>query len=347
MLPRSTFQERAERASRDGPLLIMDPENLQYLCSSSAPTAMILPRDGDPVLLSSRMEAERARHESRVGDVREFQRSEVELREGESCIFESLAGAVLRVAGELEIGGISYDSVGEELRRDLAPLDPSRTDAVERMRVIKSREEIDLIREAHGIALEAYEEVVPEIDEDSTEISIAGRIYESIMSRGAMPAFDPIVAFGESSAFPHYATGKRRLGRSSVVMIDMGAKVEGYCSDITRMLLLDGGPAEGTLEVVRSAIEEASAVLEPGVALSEVDRAARRALGEESPYFIHGLGHGLGLGVHEMPVIVPHSDEELEDGMVFTVEPGLYYQGRYGVRWEEDFVCWDGEASMI
>jgi len=105
--------------------------------------------------------------------------------------------------------------------------------------------------------------------------------------------------------------------------------------------------AERTVELVRSTLCHVMDHLEPGMRVSQADLLAREFLGKEAAFYTHRLGHGIGLAVHEPPSLSPSSSEILRDGMVFTVEPGLYYNGRYGVRWEEDLVCWNGRVRML
>ncbi len=342
-----TFRDRTVKAAFGGPLLIFDRENMRYLTGSDAGAALVVPVEREPVLLASRMEAERASSQTWIDDVRQFNKGEVSLRRNEEVISDSLGGAIRKVAQELEIGEISFDRIPEEVRDDLDHLELSRTDRLRDMRMIKSDLEIRRIKKARGIAGAVYDEVSSEIEEGETELELAGRIYRAIMSRGSIAAFEPIVAFDKNSAFPHHSPTTTELGSSAIVLIDLGARVDGYCSDITRTMLTFPGPAEESLEKVRSAINAAVDGMEPGMELTKVAEAAREALGKESSYFIHSLGHGLGLGVHEPPVISTNSDEKLKEGMVFTIEPGIYYKGRFGVRWEEDVVCRQGGVEIL
>jgi len=347
MIKKSTMKARVNRVAKKGSFLITTTENLLYLAGTDAAAAMLVPSEGDPLLLATRMEAERALSESWVEDVRAFQPGKTSLRRAEKCIFNSPSGALLELLTEKGIDHVSYDSLPERLAAGLGSTKLRRSDLVERMRMKKSHEEIRMIERAKRIAEEAYEVVSSDLDQELTEMDLAGRIYSVIMSRGAKCSFDPIVAFEESSAFPHHPPGKKRIGRSSVILLDLGARVDGYCSDITRTILASPGPAEESLEKVRATIADVADSLTPGMKLSEADALARESLGKEDRYFLHSLGHGLGLAIHEAPVLSPQSDDVLEEGMVFTVEPGLYYRGRYGVRWEEDFACWKGRVRML
>ncbi len=343
----SLFRRRTRKVAGSGPFLICQRENILYLSGTEAASAMIVLPDRDPVLLVPRMEAERAAAESWVSDVREFQKGRTSLARGERCIFLSAADALLKVIGELGIKSLCFDSMSSKMHSDLSSLSLKTSGLIEQMRTTKSREEIEMIERARAISEEACVEVVSALDRRCTELDLAARIYSAIMSRGGLCAFDPIVAFGKASSMPHSTPRAKPLGSDSVVLIDMGAKLGGYCSDITRTILTRPGPARKCLDCVRWALEEARDGMQPGVPLKEVDARARRSFSARKSRFIHPLGHGLGLCVHEAPTLSPASDDVLRDGMVFTIEPGLYYRGKYGIRWEEDFVCWRGRVRML
>ncbi len=322
-------------------------KNMLYLSGTDAATFMLVPSDGDPILLVPRLEGDRARSESWVGDVREYEAGPVPLRKGEKCIFLPPVDALTNALDELGITTLRFDSLDEKTFLRLSRYCPTRSPLLEGMRMVKSTEEIAIISRACKLAGEAYLDVSSELEGNPTELEVAARIHSAMAARGATCAFEPIVAFGARSAFPHSTPGRKRLSSSSPVMVDMGARVEGYCSDITRTVVRAPGPAERTLEVVRSTLRDVVDHLEPGMPVSQADLLARRFMGRYAAFFTHRLGHGIGLDVHEPPSLCPSSQEVLRDGMVFTVEPGLYYPNRYGVRWEEDVVCWKGRFRIL
>jgi len=171
-------------------------------------------------------------------------------------------------------------------------------------------------------------------------------------------AFDTIVATGPRTALPHGVAGDRRLLEDEPVMIDMGCVVDGYCSDVTRMLWARGSGRSGARaredfeeyrkihRIVDDARRAALDAVAPGVAARDVDAAARRILAtaglEEG--FVHGAGHGVGLEIHETPALSPRSEDRLEEGMVTTLEPAVYLPGRFGVR-IEDMVAVSGAGA--
>lgn len=163
--------------------------------------------------------------------------------------------------------------------------------------------------------------------------------------------FEPIVASGPRSALPHAQPGDRILRQGDLLLIDFGARLEGYCSDMTRMFVL-GAPAAWQREihgVVRRAVEAAIAATEAGVHARDVDRAARDVIQEAGfgDRFGHGTGHGVGLEVHERPSVNARSRETLEPGSVVTIEPAVYLPGRGGVRLEEVVVVDEGGRRVL
>ncbi len=176
------------------------------------------------------------------------------------------------------------------------------------------------------------------IKEGVTELEIGEAINKHFISEGAKPQFC-IVGSGPNGAFPHHHTGSRKVENGDVVLIDIGGRKGTFPSDMTRMSVL-GKPPEGYHEVhaiVERAFQAAMAAAKPGVMAKEVDAAARGVITEAGygEFFVHRTGHGLGIDIHEPPYITATSEVVLDEGMVFSIEPGIYLQGRFGVRLEE------------
>ena len=176
------------------------------------------------------------------------------------------------------------------------------------------------------------------IKEGVTELEIGEAINKHFISEGAKPQFC-IVGSGPNGAFPHHHTGDRKVEYGDAVLIDIGGRKGTFPSDMTRMSVL-GEPPEGYLEIhaiVERAVQAAMSAAKPGVMAKEVDAAARNVITEAGygDYFVHRTGHGLGIDIHEPPYITATSEVELDEGMVFSIEPGIYLQGRFGVRLEE------------
>jgi Xaa-Pro aminopeptidase len=185
-----------------------------------------------------------------------------------------------------------------------------------------------------------------------SERQLAAGLDYRMMSAGAeKPAFDTVVASGPNSSMPHAGITDRVLENGDLVVMDFGALADGYCCDITRTVYL-GEPdpeARAILEAVHLAWEAAFAVLAPGVPVAQADLAARDRLAESgfAEQFVHSLGHGVGLEIHEKPTLSQLSKETLEAGMVFTVEPGVYLEGSMGVRHEETVVLTEAGPEVL
>ncbi len=208
------------------------------------------------------------------------------------------------------------------------------------LRVIKSSEEVTLMNEAAKLNADAFEEILPLIRPGQKERDLALQLEFALKRRGAEEkAFDFIVASGERGALPHGVASDRELGNGELVTIDFGCRVGGYHSDETVTFAL--GQPEPVMteiyEVTLAAHDRALEAVRPGVALAELDRLARSVIEEAGygEYFGHGLGHGVGLEVHEQPTVSPRSKATAEVGMVFTIEPGIYLPGQGGVRIED------------
>jgi len=176
------------------------------------------------------------------------------------------------------------------------------------------------------------------IKEGVSEIEIGEAINKHFISEGAKPQFC-IVGSGPNGAFPHHHTGNRKVKKGDAILIDIGGRKGTFPSDMTRMSVL-GEPPEGYLEIhaiVEQAVKAALSAARPGVMAKDVDAAARSVITEAGygEFFVHRTGHGLGIDIHEPPYITATSEVVLDEGMVFSIEPGIYLQGRFGVRLEE------------
>ena len=209
------------------------------------------------------------------------------------------------------------------------------------LRQIKNDFEISLIKEAGKIASDVAEEIINYIKEGITENELAAKLTYLIMKNGAQDnAFTPIIAFGENSAEPHYFPGKRELRKNDFVLLDFGAKFKKYNSDITRTYIFGKASEKQKriYEIVREAQELGIESIMEGKTGKEVDTVVRNFIDstEFKGLFIHSTGHGVGLAVHDHPALSQSSELLLKEGMVVTVEPGIYVKGFGGVRIEDD-----------
>jgi Xaa-Pro aminopeptidase len=210
----------------------------------------------------------------------------------------------------------------------------------EEIRATKEPGELSLLQEAIDISDAAMDTIIPTIKPGDTEREVAWRLEVCMREKGADSlAFDIIVGSGPNAALPHHRAGDRVLNENEPIVIDMGAKYRGYCSDLTRTISL-GTPDEKFIRIydtVFAAQQTAIVAVQPGMTGGEADKLARTVIDEAgyAEYFGHSLGHGLGLAVHEQPVVGPSSKSILKIGMPFTIEPGIYLPSWGGVRIED------------
>jgi len=220
------------------------------------------------------------------------------------------------------------------------------------LRITKDEDEIEKIRSSSKIVDEVVEEIRGMEEEivGKKEDELAEIIEEKMFEKGAeKTSFNTIASSGQNGAKPHYEHGGKTIEAGEPVVLDFGCYIDHYPSDQTRTLVFGNEPSgkfKEVHEIVRKAQQTAVEKVEPGVTAKEVDRAARKII-EEAGYgeeFIHRTGHGVGLEIHEPPFINQENSQELEEGMVFSVEPGIYIEGEFGVR-IEDLVVVTGDGS--
>ncbi len=219
---------------------------------------------------------------------------------------------------------------------------PAADEVIMTLRSRKDETERAALRQAVAIAEAAWQATLPTLQSGQTEAQVANELVLQLLRHGSEPAlpFAPLVAFGPHSASPHAQPGAARLQPETLVLFDWGARYQGYVSDLTRLAWFGRQPPADLLalvEVVRRANRAGVAAAQVGATAGSVDDAARgviRAAGY-GPAFLHRTGHGLGLEVHEPPYLRSDNPQPLAAGMVFTVEPGVYLEGRWGVRLED------------
>lgn len=207
-------------------------------------------------------------------------------------------------------------------------------------RIIKTDEEITNIEKAVQISLDAYSKIFPKIKPGMTEKDVDIELNYQMKLLGAeKESFDSIIATSANSAMPHWRASSAKIADNDLLKIDFGALFNGYCADITRTSYL-GEISEKKLEIleiVKKAAEIGRKTVKPGIKASEIDRACRDYITEKGygQYFVHSTGHGVGIDIHELPVVSLNSETILEPGMVITVEPGIYIPGLGGARIED------------
>jgi len=328
--------------------------NMQYLTGFVEPAherfmALFVPAEGEPTLVVPALSAESARQEAfGVGDIRVWEDH------------EGVEPVLREVAQEMDLA-TAIIAIDEELPalfllklQQILPTALYRpgTEIWAAARIRKDEDELWHITQASRYADNAFAAGLALCAAGNTEREVACAIQAEIEAQGAEMAFGlPIVAAGKHSAQPHYRTTNTVLHPGDVVVLDYGARLNGYNSDVTRTVCIGEATPEiqKIYKIVYDAHYAARAAVKPGVTAESVDAAARAVI-EKAGYghfFVHRTGHGIGLSVHEPPYIVKGNKQILEEGMCFSIEPGIYLPGRFGVRIENVVVVTaDGCQSL-
>jgi len=316
-------------------LLVTHIPNIRYLTGFTGSAALLLVRRDATILITDFRYAAQAPVEAG---------SSASVEVDQSSVWERL-GKVL-AADPLTSVGIEGQALSVRDAQRLSGLTRARvvttSDLVERLRAVKSEDEVAAIQAAIELAQDALAEVLPLVRPGRTELEIAAALEAALRRRGSeWHPFPTIVASGPRSALPHARTSDRALSAGEWLLLDFGAQLDGYCADLTRTVVV-GARADDKQRVVyalvQAAQERALSGLRAGMTGREADALARdviagRGFGES---FGHSLGHGLGLEVHEAPRLAPTAETPLPAGAVVTVEPGVYLPGWGGVRLEDD-----------
>ena len=322
------------------------PENIRYLSGFSGSLAyLVISQDAAEIL----------------GDSRYWLQMEAEapgftlVRSGPSQGLWPLVARRVKALGLRRVGFESQHLTVDQHQRLMAALPgeiqlTATTGLVEGFRMLKSADEVELLRNVARIAGRAFDRVRPAIRPGLRERDVAFLLEQTFRELGADgPAFDTIVAAGERGALPHGRASDRVLERGDMVVVDFGASAGGYQSDSTRTIVVGEPTPEQrqVIDAVRRAQSESMALMKPGVPADAVDRRAREALAGDPDAFQHGLGHGIGLTVHERPFLSPSDQTPLQAGMVITNEPGIYRSGWGGVRLEEMVLVTETEPEVL
>jgi Xaa-Pro aminopeptidase len=339
---------RRAAARKAQALLVSRPVDVRYLSGFTGEDSFLLAGRRWAVLITDGRFDEQA--------PRECPGIEIHVRKGSmsEAIKDALKGRTVRTLG---VQGTHLTAAAME---DLARAAPSRRlkplrDLVAPLRMVKDDSEVRAVRRAVRVAERAFGELIVRgirafVGRSEREVA-AELEYRMRLAGAEAPAFETVVAAGAHGSFPHYRPGATRIRRGQAVLIDWGARLAGYCSDLTRVLFTGRIPPKlgAVYEVVRRAQAAGIAAVRAGVACKTPDAAARRVI-DDAGYgrrFVHGLGHGLGLEVHEPPALAARSRARLHAGMVVTVEPGIYLPGAGGVRIEDDIlVTTDGRRRL-
>jgi len=333
-LESSRVQEILEEQDIEG-ILFFSPENIRYLTGFSGSEGYLFAGRNENRLLVDSRYLTQAHEETRGCRV-------FVVDKGIKGVAAKISSLGLRRLG-FEAQGISvalFEQLQERMQEvALVPI----KDELERLRGLKSGEEIALIKKAVQVAEEAWKKVLEMVKPGTREDELALE-FEYHMRKGGAggTAFDIIVASGPRTALPHAQPTQRALKQGDFVLFDFGSRYRGYCSDESCTVVVDRATEEQKhiYEIVKDAHDRAIERVKPGVQLAEIDAAARRHIDQagHGEHFGHGTGHGVGLAVHEWPAVGKGSLDVAEAGMIFTIEPGIYIPDWGGVRIEDVIV---------
>lgn len=327
--------------------LILSEHNRRYLTGFAATDGILMVTRTRAALLMDSRYIEAAREEAKGCEVVLLERAVEQMKaffRAEKVHTVGIEARELPVAELNKFRGLFPDLAFDQGN--------ALNDSILRLRMIKNAEELDAIRRAQKITDDAYKHILPFLKPGAAERDIALEIEYFMRQNGASgPSFDLIVVSGENSSRPHGVPGGRELQAGDFVTMDTGAIVDGYCSDMTRTVAIGFATDEmrKVYDTVLAAQMAAERALAPGKRGSEVDQVARSLIygaGYEG-CFGHGLGHSVGLQIHEEPRLSPLCHEMLQSGMMMTIEPGIYLEGRFGVRIEDLAVLTDGGCEIL
>lgn len=360
------LQSAADAAAAAGlaGLVITPGYDLRYLLGSRAQTferltALVLPASGDPTVVVPRLELASLR-ESAVPELGLAVRDWVDGENPYRLVADVLGGGPDSNPGSPRSRPPIKTAVTDAMPAlHLLPLADVlgavpilATDVLRRLRMVKDAAEIDALRKA-GAAIDRVHARVPEfLVPGRTEADVAADIAEAIVAEGHSEVAFIIVGSGPNGADPHHECSDRELREGDVVVVDIGGPYEpGYNSDSTRTYSIGEPSPEVSRQyaVLQQAQRAAVAAVRPGITAEQVDAAARDVLAAEglAEAFVHRTGHGIGLSVHEEPYIVAGNDLPLENGMAFSVEPGIYFPGQWGARIEDIVVVTEDGALSV
>lgn len=327
--------------------LVTDDINVGYLSGFSGDSSYLLVTPSGTTILSD------GRYETQIAD--ECPDLTAVIRYSGTKMTESLKS----VLSDLGLKNVAVESSHLSLTQyrtmsqEIDSVQWTETNGVvEALRAIKDADEIQIIRDSIRINQQVFQSVVGKLRPNWTEREIAHEFEATMRFLGAEGvSFVPIIGGDAAGALPHYRPGKVTLDNAQTLLIDWGTFYGGYASDMTRTLHR-GQPSDKFRSAYNAVLDSQLAAIEaiaPGVPCKDVDKAARDVLTKAglAEYFVHGLGHGIGLQIHEAPRMSPATGEVLQTGMVITVEPGVYFEGEFGIRIEDDVLVTEDGYEVL
>jgi len=319
-------------------LLVSLPANILYLCGFSGSAGLLLVEPTRSTLFTDSRYTFQSRQEVKEARIVIAKKG---LLSAAADRLSARRGRITLAASFKHLTVAQRDALAARLGKRVRWTDDNG--AVERLRAVKSPPELAIMKDAAVLISRVFQKIVPRIRPGVTELELAARIeYEIKLLGGSGPSFETIVAAGPRSSWAHARPSSKPLAKNELVVLDHGAILRAYCSDLTRTVYVGRAPSRirGLYAAVLEAQQAAKAAIKPGITAGAVDAAARSTLKRRrlAKYFTHSTGHGLGLEIHEMPRIGRGEEAVLQEGMVVTVEPGVYLDGIGGIRIEDDVV---------
>ena len=330
-------------------LLISHLPNIRYLCGFSGSAGLLLVEESGSVFFTDFRYATQAREEVKAAKV-------VVARKSALQSVREWLGRRKRARGWTI--GVEAEHFTLADKKRLSDLLPSGMrlkhgpPAVERARMVKDAEELGRIRNAVALGAKLFDRALEALRPGVTEAEVAAELEYAARRAGAEEmSFPTIIASGARSALPHGRASTQVIGPGGFVVCDFGVILAGYCSDQTRTVWVGSVPDEArrAYEAVREAQQAAVDAVRPGIAVGEVDAAARKVLRKAglARNFTHSIGHGVGLEIHEAPRVAAGQRDLLQPGMVITIEPGVYFPGKWGVRIEDMVAVTAGGRDVL
>ncbi|WP_018757155.1 M24 family metallopeptidase [Paenibacillus terrigena] len=330
------------QASGMSTLLITEPKHVYYFTGFACNPherflGLIISTEQEPVLIVPALDAEAASQESSVKRIA----THTDTDNPYAILKQHLPASIHTLGIEKEhLSVVRFEGLSAVVQAN-AYIDAG--DQLRSMRMRKSADEIVRMKEAVRLVEAALHTVVSQVKVGVTEIELVAELEYQMKKLGADgPSFDTMVLAGEKSALPHGNPSTRKVQANELLLFDLGVYANGYASDITRTFAV--GEIDDQLKEIYNTTLQANlaaiAAVRPGVTYASIDRAARQVIEDQGygQYFMHRLGHGLGMDVHEYPGVHANNEDLLQEGVVFTIEPGIYLPNRGGVRIEDDVV---------
>jgi len=330
------------KAAKADALIVTLGSNVLYLSGFSGDDTWLVLTGRGTVLVTDSRYTLQAKKECPVCKIYQRKGSMIDAVAG---IFKKLA-AVKTVAVEDKIELALFNLLRKKLPVRIKPI----KNPVESVRAIKDKSEIAVIKKAIEIAEKSLGKVLPKIRAGCSEMEIAAMLEFELKKAGANPSFEMVVAFGSNSAMAHHRPTNRKLKKVDTILIDFGAKFNGYCCDITRCFAV-GKVNNLYAKVYKTVLQgqtDAINVLKAGIEAKKVDEIAKKTIrSSKLPVFGHGTGHGIGLDIHEQPAVSLLSKASLQNGNVITVEPAVYLDGKFGIRIEDDVLITENGCKVL